>query len=112
MGLAWLVAAAVAAVLASWAFNVLVYLVWRPRDTTEKLRAQGVRGPGYRFFVGNLGDIKRLRAEAAGAALDVGDHDFIPLVQPHLRKWIPLYGALIAVAVHTYCCFVKLDLVN
>jgi cytochrome P450 family 709 len=93
MGLAWLLAAAVAAVLASWAFNALVYLVWRPRAITEKHRAQGVHGPGYRFFAGNLGDIKRLRAEAAGSALNVGDHDFVPLVQPHLRKWIPLYGA-------------------
>ncbi|GJN10904.1 hypothetical protein PR202_ga29046 [Eleusine coracana subsp. coracana] len=92
MGLAWLVAAAVAAVLASWALNVLVYLVWRPYAITRKLRAQGLRGPGYNFFVGNLGEIKRLRADAAGVALDVNDHDFIPMVQPHFRKWIPLYG--------------------
>ncbi|GJN33219.1 hypothetical protein PR202_gb21792 [Eleusine coracana subsp. coracana] len=92
MGLAWLVTAAVAAVLASWVFNMLVYLVWRPYAITRKLRAQGVHGPGYRFFVGNLGEIKWLRADAAGVALDVDDHDFIPMVQPHFRKWIPLYG--------------------
>ncbi|CAL5071585.1 unnamed protein product [Urochloa decumbens] len=92
MGLAWMVAAAVAAVLASWAFNALVRLVWRPRAIARRLRAQGVRGPGYRFFSGNLGEIKRLRAEAAGATLAVGDHDFVPLVQPHHRAWISLYG--------------------
>ncbi|TVU37670.1 hypothetical protein EJB05_10998 [Eragrostis curvula] len=92
MGLAWLVAAAVAAVLASWAFNALVYLVWRPYAITRRLRAQGVGGPGYKFFVGNLGEIKRLRAENAGVTLDVADHDFIPMVQPHFRKWISLYG--------------------
>ncbi|TVU37600.1 hypothetical protein EJB05_10924 [Eragrostis curvula] len=92
MGLAWLVAAAVAAVLTSWAFNTLVYLVWRPYAITKRLRAQGVGGPGYRFFVGNLGEIKRLRAENAGVTLDVADHDFIPMVQPHFRKWIQLYG--------------------
>jgi PHYB activation tagged suppressor 1 len=87
-----MVAAAVAAVVASWAFNVLVHLVWRPHAVTRKLRAQGLRGPGYRFYTGNLGDIKRLRAEGAGVTLDVGDHDFIPMVQPHFRKWISLYG--------------------
>ncbi|CAN6199955.1 unnamed protein product [Urochloa humidicola] len=92
MGLAWMVAAAVAAVLASWAFNALVHLVWRPHAVSRRLRAQGVRGPGYRFFSGNLGEIKRLRAEAAGVTLGVGDHDFVPLVQPHHRKWISLYG--------------------
>ncbi|CAD6222895.1 unnamed protein product [Miscanthus lutarioriparius] len=92
MGLAWMVAAAVAAVLASWAFNALVHLVWRPSAITRRLRAQGVRGPDYRFLTGNLGEMKRLRAEGAAVTLDVGDHDFIPMVQPHHRKWISLYG--------------------
>ncbi|GJN33217.1 hypothetical protein PR202_gb21790 [Eleusine coracana subsp. coracana] len=94
MDWSWPVAAAVAAVLASWVFNMLVYLVWRPYAIARKLHAQGLRGPGYKFFVGNLGEIKRLRAEAAGVALDVNDHDFIPMVQPHFRKWIPLYGRM------------------
>jgi cytochrome P450 family 709 len=92
MGLAWMVAAAVAAVLASWAFNALVHLVWRPYAITRRLRAQGVRGPPYTFFTGSLGEIKRLRAKGATVTLDVDDHDFIPMVQPHLRKWIALYG--------------------
>ena len=92
MALVWMVAAAVAAVLASWAFNALVYLVWRPRAITRQLRAQGVGGPGYRFFAGNLAEIKRLRADSAGAALDIGNHDFVPMVQPHFRKWIPIHG--------------------
>ncbi|KAL6841745.1 hypothetical protein ACP4OV_028257 [Aristida adscensionis] len=92
MGWAWMVAAAVAAAAASWAFDALVRLVWRPYAVTRHLRAQGVSGPGYRFFVGSLGEIKRLRAAAAGAALDLGDHDFVPMVQPHFRKWIALYG--------------------
>ncbi|XP_062188263.1 cytochrome P450 709B2-like [Phragmites australis] len=92
MGLAWMVAATTAAVLASWAFNALVHLVWRPYAITRRLRVQGMHGPGYKFFVGNLGDIKRLHAAVAGATLDVTDHDFIPMVQPHFREWIPLYG--------------------
>uniref|UniRef100_A0A0E0EEX4 Cytochrome P450 n=1 Tax=Oryza meridionalis TaxID=40149 RepID=A0A0E0EEX4_9ORYZ len=90
--LGWMVAAAVAAVVASWAFDAVVKLVWRPRAITRRLRAQGVGGPGYRFFSGNLGEIKRLRGEGAGVVLDVSSHDFVPIVQPHFRKWIPLYG--------------------
>jgi len=95
MGVAWMVAAAVAAVLASWAFNALVHLVWRPYAITRRFRAQGVRGPAYRFFTGSLGEIKRLRGEGAAVTLDVDDHDFIPMVQPHLRKWIALYGTYV-----------------
>ncbi|KAB8106510.1 hypothetical protein EE612_040883 [Oryza sativa] len=90
--LGWMVAAAVAAVVASWAFDAVVKLVWRPRAITRRLRAQGVGGPGYRFFSGNLGEIRRLRDEGAGVVLDVSSHDFVPIVQPHFRKWIPLYG--------------------
>lgn len=92
MGLAWLVAAAVAAVLVSWAFNTLVHLVWRPYAITRRLRAQGMRGPEYKFLVGNLGEIKQHLGEAAGMTLDVGDHDIIPMVQPYYRKWTQLYG--------------------
>ncbi|XP_047066369.1 cytochrome P450 709B2-like [Lolium rigidum] len=92
VGLVSMAAVAVAAVLASWAFNALVYLVWRPRAITRQLRAQGIGGPGYKFFAGNLAEIKQLRAETAGTALDVGSHDFVPMVQPHFRKWIAIHG--------------------
>ncbi|KAL6657034.1 hypothetical protein ACP70R_004814 [Stipagrostis hirtigluma subsp. patula] len=92
MDYGWLLTAALAAALASWLFDALVRLVWRPHAVARRLRAQGVRGPGYRFFVGNLGDIKRLRATGAGVRLDVADHDFTPIAQPQFREWIPLYG--------------------
>uniref|UniRef100_A0A0D9WY15 Cytochrome P450 n=1 Tax=Leersia perrieri TaxID=77586 RepID=A0A0D9WY15_9ORYZ len=76
----------VAAVLASWAFNAVVHLVWRPRAITRRLRAQGVAGPDYRFFSGSLGEIKRLRGDGSGLQLDVSSHDFLPIVQPHFRR--------------------------
>uniref|UniRef100_A0A0D9X1X2 Cytochrome P450 n=1 Tax=Leersia perrieri TaxID=77586 RepID=A0A0D9X1X2_9ORYZ len=94
MSCAWpLVAAAVAVLAATLLFNAVARLVWRPRAVAAALLRQGVRGPGYKLFVGNLREIKRLRAAAAGGgALDVSSHDFIPFVQPHFRRWIPLYG--------------------
>lgn len=63
MDFVWAVVAAVVAVLASWALSALV---WRPRAIARQFRAQGVGGPGYRFFAGNLGEIR--------------------------RKWIPIHG--------------------
>ncbi|KAL5198523.1 hypothetical protein ABZP36_002035 [Zizania latifolia] len=78
---------------ASWAFNaIVVHLVWRPRAIAMRLRAQGVVGPDYRFYSGNLPDIRRLNEEGASLVLDVASHDFIPIVQPYFRKYIPLYG--------------------
>jgi cytochrome P450 family 709 len=91
----WMLAAVVAAALASWLFNLLLCLVWRPRAVARRLRAQGVRGPERSSFLhGNLGDVRRLRAEGAGVTLHVSDHDFTPIAQPQFRKWIPLYGNL------------------
>ncbi|KAL6841750.1 hypothetical protein ACP4OV_028262 [Aristida adscensionis] len=98
----WLVAAALAAALASWVFDAAVRLVWRPREVARRLRAQGVRGPGYSLFAGSLGEIRRLRAAGAGLTFDVGDHDFTPIVQPQFRKWIPLYAAKRAGRVFLY----------
>jgi PHYB activation tagged suppressor 1 len=92
MGYGWLLSAAAAAALASWVLDALVRLVWRPRAVARRLRAQGVRGPPYSFFDGNLGDIRRLRAAGAAVRLDVADHDFTPIAQPQFREWIPLYG--------------------
>ncbi|KAI4999277.1 hypothetical protein ZWY2020_003866 [Hordeum vulgare] len=54
--------------------------------------AAGVGGPSYNFFAGNLGEIKRLPEDTTGGALDIGDHDFVPMVQMHFRKWIPIHG--------------------
>ncbi|KAG2647046.1 hypothetical protein PVAP13_2KG536100, partial [Panicum virgatum] len=87
MAYGWLLsAAALAAALASWAFDALVRLVWRPRAVERRLRAQGVRGPGYGFFHGNL------RAAGAGVRLAVAGHDFTPIAQPQFREWVPRYG--------------------
>ncbi|KAL5198165.1 hypothetical protein ABZP36_001677 [Zizania latifolia] len=93
MEFAWMAAAAVAATVGSWAFNaVVVHLVWRPRAIARRFRAQGVAGPDYRFYSGNLPDIRRLREEGAGLVLDTVSHNFIPIVQPHFHKYISLYG--------------------
>nr|CAB3455081.1 unnamed protein product [Digitaria exilis] len=92
MGYGWLVSAALAAALASWAFDAVVRLVWRPRAVERRLQAQGLRGHRYGFFHGNLRDMRRLRAAAAAVKLDVGDHDYIPIAQPEFREWIPRYG--------------------
>jgi PHYB activation tagged suppressor 1 len=86
MAYGWLLSAAASAALASWAFDALVRLVWRPRAVERRLRAQGVRGPGYGFFHGNL------RAAGAGVRLAVAGHDFTPIAQPQFREWVPRYG--------------------
>jgi PHYB activation tagged suppressor 1 len=88
VALVWMVVAA-AAVASPWALR---RFVWRPRAMARMFRAQGVRGPEYRFLLGNMVEMKRLMAEAAGLVLDAGCHDYGAMVQPYYRKWMGLYG--------------------
>ncbi|EER94798.1 hypothetical protein BDA96_01G383500 [Sorghum bicolor] len=55
-------------------------------------RAQGVRGPPYRFLRGNNHDVRRMRAEGDALRLDVRDHNYLPRVMPHFLTWKQQYG--------------------
>ncbi|CAO2180020.1 unnamed protein product [Urochloa humidicola] len=72
--------------------RVLFLLVWKPYSVSRWFRGQGVGGPGYRFFVGSMPEIRLMRAAGSEVVLDAGSHDFIPIVQPHYRKWVADYG--------------------
>ncbi|KAF8720922.1 hypothetical protein HU200_023325 [Digitaria exilis] len=91
--LAPVVAAALVAVAAAWVWDyAVVRLLWRPRAVAAAFRAQGVRGPAYRFLTGSNGDVRRMKAEADGEVLDVGDHDYLRRVVPHFLAWKEQYG--------------------
>ncbi|WVZ82188.1 hypothetical protein U9M48_029477 [Paspalum notatum var. saurae] len=87
-----LVAAAVAVVLVTPLWTLLVHLVLRPHAVARAFARQGIRGPAYRFFVGNNRETEAMRAATSGATLDLSSHDFIPRVMPHYRAWVSLYG--------------------
>ncbi|TVU46877.1 hypothetical protein EJB05_06449 [Eragrostis curvula] len=86
-------AAALLALAASWLLaRAATRLVWRPRAVTARFRAQGVRGPPYRFLRGTLDEMKRMKAEGDGVAMDVRDHDILPRIMPHFLRWKEQYG--------------------
>ncbi|CAL4950024.1 unnamed protein product [Urochloa decumbens] len=80
------------ALVSTLLIRVLFLLVWKPYAVTRWFRGQGVGGPGYRFFVGSIPEIRRVKAAGSEIVLDAGSHDFIPIVQPHYRKWVADYG--------------------
>ncbi|CAD6242671.1 unnamed protein product [Miscanthus lutarioriparius] len=91
-GAAALVAAALAVVVVTRLWTVLVHLVWRPYAVARAFGRQGVRGPPYRVFVGNSKEIQAMRAATSGDTLDLTSHDYIPRVMPQYRAWMSLYG--------------------
>jgi PHYB activation tagged suppressor 1 len=86
------VAAALAVVLLPWLWTALAHLVWRPYAVARAFARQGVRGRPYRFFVGDTGEVRAMRAATSGQTLERSSHDIIPRVMPHLRAWKSLYG--------------------
>jgi cytochrome P450 family 709 len=87
-----MVAAAIAVVALTWLWAVLLHLVWRPYAVARAFERQGVRGPAYRFFVGNNKEVKTMLAATSGETLDVRCHDFVPRVMPYYRAWTSRYG--------------------
>ncbi|CAO2208110.1 unnamed protein product [Urochloa humidicola] len=80
------------ALVSTLLIRVLFLLVWKPYAVSRWFRGQGIGGPGYRFFVGSMPEIRRAKAAGSKIVLDAGSHDFIPIVQPHYRKWVADYG--------------------
>nr|TKW19753.1 hypothetical protein SEVIR_4G040901v2 [Setaria viridis] len=92
-GMGMAVAAALAVALLPWLWAALVHLVCRPYAVARAFARQGIRGPPYRFFVGNAGEATAMLEAASGeAARDRSSHDIVPRVMPHLRAWTSLYG--------------------
>ena len=84
-GGAALVAAAVAVVVVTRLWTVLVHLVWRPYAVARAFARQGARGPPYRVIVGNSKEVQAMRAATSGDTLDITSHDYIPRVDVALR---------------------------
>uniref|UniRef100_A0A0E0L8U8 Cytochrome P450 n=1 Tax=Oryza punctata TaxID=4537 RepID=A0A0E0L8U8_ORYPU len=92
-GPAVVVAVAVAVVLVSTLlWTAMAQLVWRPYAVGSELGRQGVRGPAYRFLVGNVGEANAMRVAASDDVLDWRCHDIVPRVLPHYRAWMSRYG--------------------
>ncbi|XP_066381480.1 cytochrome P450 709B2-like [Miscanthus floridulus] len=87
------VLAAFAAALVPLLWAALVRQVWRPYALARAFARQGVRGPPYRFYVGNNPEARAMLAAAAsGEALERSSNDIVPRVMPHVRAWASLYG--------------------
>uniref|UniRef100_A0A453R067 Cytochrome P450 n=1 Tax=Aegilops tauschii subsp. strangulata TaxID=200361 RepID=A0A453R067_AEGTS len=91
---AGLVLASLAVVLATSLWTAAVHLVWRPYAVARAFRRQGIRGPAYRFFVGNNEEAMAMRAATADDVLDLRSHDIIARVMPHYKAWVASYGKM------------------
>ncbi|XP_077226412.1 cytochrome P450 superfamily protein [Tasmannia lanceolata] len=72
--------------------KVVDFLWWRPRKIELHFAKQGIRGPPYRFFIGNIKEIVGLMLKASSHPMPLS-HNILPRVLSFYHHWKKIYGA-------------------
>lgn len=73
--------------------RVVAYLWLRPRKIEEHFAKQGIRGPPYKFFIGNAKEIVSLMMKASSQTMPYCSHNILPRVLSFYHHWKKIYGA-------------------
>ncbi|XP_039142783.1 LOW QUALITY PROTEIN: cytochrome P450 734A6-like [Dioscorea cayenensis subsp. rotundata] len=69
-------------------------LWWRPRRLEEHFSKQGIRGPPYRFFLGNVKEMVGFMLEASSKPMiPHNSHNVLPRVLSFYHHWKKIYGS-------------------
>ncbi|KAK7264979.1 hypothetical protein RJT34_32593 [Clitoria ternatea] len=86
--------------LLSLSFLLLVFLLkltlllwWRPRKIEAHFSNQGIRGPPYRFFIGNVKELVAMMLNASSQPMPISSHNILPRVLSFYHHWKKIYGA-------------------
>ena len=71
--------------------KVVVLLWWRPRKIEHHFSKQGIRGPPYRFFIGNVKELVGLMLKASSQPMPFS-HNILPRVLSFYHHWKKIYG--------------------
>ncbi|KDP35171.1 hypothetical protein JCGZ_10705 [Jatropha curcas] len=55
------------------------------------MRSQGIKGPSYKLFYGNIKEIIHMTKRASSNSMELS-HQVFPTVLPHFQSWMNLYG--------------------
>ena len=81
----------VSLVLFVFVLKVVVLLWWRPRKIEDHFSKQGIRGPPYRFFIGNAKELVSLMLKASSQPMPLS-HNILPRVLSFYHHWRKIYG--------------------
>lgn len=71
--------------------KIAVLLWWKPRKIEEHFAKQGIKGPPYRFLVGNAKELVSLMIKASSQPMPLS-HNILPRVLSFYHHWKKLYG--------------------
>ncbi|KAK8936860.1 Cytochrome P450 734A6 [Platanthera zijinensis] len=100
----WLLPLAVTALCMVAGFKLLHILWWNPRRIEKHFARQGIRGPPYRFFIGNLREMVGLMLEASSTPMvPQSSHNILPRVLSFYHHWKKIYGTFFSEASKHIC---------
>lgn len=67
-------------------------LWWRPRKIEEHFSKQGIRGPPYQFFIGNVKELVGMMLKASSHPMPFS-HNILPRVLSFYHHWRKIYGS-------------------
>ncbi|KAI4377356.1 hypothetical protein MLD38_014996 [Melastoma candidum] len=90
--LQWFKPVAIYSTVALSLFKIGVAFWWRPHMIQRHFYRQGIRGPPYRFFIGNLKDIVTMMNQASSQPMPFS-HNILPRVLSFYHHWKKIYGS-------------------
>lgn len=93
MILSWLKLVFIAFSAVVFVLNMVVLLWWRPRKIEDHFSRQGIRGPPYRFFIGNVKELVAMMLKASSQPMPDFSHNILPRVLSFYHHWKKIYGA-------------------
>ncbi|CAM8911546.1 unnamed protein product [Rhodiola kirilowii] len=72
--------------------KVVVVLWLRPRKIQDHFAKQGVRGPPYKFLIGNVKELMDLMLNASSQPISPFSHNILPRVLSFYHHWKKIYG--------------------
>ncbi|GLT26119.1 hypothetical protein SLA2020_012060 [Shorea laevis] len=70
-----------------------ILLWWRPRKIEDHFSKQGIRGPPYHFFIGNVKELAGMMLKASSTPMPNFSHNILPRVLTFYHHWKKIYGA-------------------
>ncbi|CAN1120264.1 Cytochrome P450 734A1 [Linum perenne] len=84
---------AISFLLLLFVLKIVVLLWWKPRKIEEHFSRQGIRGPPYRFFIGNVKELVEMMLKASSQPMPTFSHNILPRVLSFYHHWKKLYGS-------------------
>ncbi|WCJ29700.1 Cytochrome P450 superfamily protein [Euphorbia peplus] len=90
----WIKVITVCVIMLIGGLKVGVVLWWRPRRIEAHFSKQGIRGPPYRFFIGNVKELVQMMLKASSQPMmPPFSHNILPRVLSFYHHWKKIYGA-------------------